>query len=326
LYTEIKERIRRTGSGWVGALYGRQLPVVVFRNPGKSFRTQAVTLARDILAAAKSEAGWFVGFGTPYESLDQIRLSYQEALIASMNTDLPVKYRFYSDVPFPGRERDELRAKQLEKAFFDQLRLGQWEQIRAGMLDFIQQHEREGTDLLHAQQRVLELLWIAARVLGEMGVETETPFFSFQAQDYRQIVAETGLLIDRLKQAHAEHFAMLKPDLMVQIKQYIQEHSHEDISLDTIGKIAGLSPFYISKMFKEQLGINYIDYLTECRIEKAKKLMLADPGKSMKEITFEVGYHDPNYFSKVFKKVCGASPSEYRKSIYDAAQLTADER
>jgi two-component system response regulator YesN len=67
-------------------------------------------------------------------------------------------------------------------------------------------------------------------------------------------------------------------------------------------------------MFKDQLGVNYIDFLTECRIEKAKKLM-GDPEKSLKEITFEVGYHDPNYFSKVFKKMCEASPTEYRKTL-----------
>ena len=51
------------------------------------------------------------------------------------------------------------------------------------------------------------------------------------------------------------------------------EHSHEDISLEALGKIVGLSPIYISKLFKEKLGVNYIDFLTECRIGKAKKLM-----------------------------------------------------
>lgn len=324
LYSAIKEKVRRAGSGWVGALYGRQLPIIVFRDPDKSFRSQAVSLAREILSSAKTEAGWFIGIGNPYDALDQVRLSYQESLIASMNPTLPVKYRFYADVPFPGRERDEGRNKQIEKEFFDQLRLGQWEQIRSILMDFIEQYEHEGADLLQTQQRVLELLWIASRVLGEMGVETETPLFSFQAQDYRQLRAETGLLLERLRQSYTEHFDKLKPDLMFQIKQYIMEHSHEDVSLDTIGKVAGLSPFYISKMFKEQLGVNYIDFLTECRIEKAKKLMLADPDKSLKEITFEVGYHDPNYFSKVFKKVCDVSPTEYRKTLYGQKKLTPD--
>ena len=106
----------------------------------------------------------------------------------------------------------------------------------------------------------------------------------------------------------------LEADKIHQIKQYIREHSHEDISLDILAQRVNLSPIYISKMFKEKLGINYIDFLTECRIEKAKKL-LNDPERSLKEITFEIGYHEPNYFSKVFKKMCGVSPKEYRKTL-----------
>jgi two-component system response regulator YesN len=168
--------------------------------------------------------------------------------------------------------------------------------------------------LLQTQQRVLELLWIASRVLIEMGIATETPLFSFQSQDYRQLRAESGLLLDRMRQSFTEYHDRVEPDTIQQIKQYIIEHSHEDVSLDMIGKRVGLSPFYISKMFKEQLGVNYIDFLTECRIDKAKKLM-SDPERSLKEITFEVGYHDPNYFSKVFKKMCDASPTEYRKTL-----------
>ena len=111
----------------------------------------------------------------------------------------------------------------------------------------------------------------------------------------------------------------MEADIIQHIKQYIIDHAHKDISLEAIGREVGLSPIYISKIFKEQLGINYIHFLTECRIEKAKKLM-RDPSKSLKEITFEVGYHDPNYFSKVFKKICHSSPKEYRKKLLSKAE------
>lgn len=316
LYPAVKERLRQAGSGWMGAMYGRQIPVVAFREPGRSFRSQAIGLARDLLSVAKpgAEEGWFVGIGGVCESLDHIRQSYQEALIASMDPSLPVKYRFYEDVPMLGNARDTSLARQRERLFFDRIRLGQWDQIEADVADFIRVCENEGVDLLQAQQRVLELLWIAARVMLEMGVETDTPIYSFQAHDYRQLRGESGMLLERMRQAHAEHQQRVEPDAIQRIKMYIAEHSHEDITLDAIGKRVGLSPFYISKMFKEQLGVNYIDFLTECRIDKAKKLM-ADPDKSLKEITYEVGYHDPNYFSKVFKKMCDVSPTEYRRTL-----------
>lgn len=326
-YSAVKEKVRHAGNALVGALYGRQLPIIVIRDPEKSYRSQAMLLAREILSAVKSDpgAGWFVGIGNECGSQSLIRQSYHEALIASVDTALPVKYRFYSDVPALGAAVDGQQLKQKEKQFFDYMRLGQWIQVRTSVMDFIQFFENEKVDLLLAQQRVLELLWLASRVLGELGVETVTPLFSLQAQNYRQLRAETGHLLDRMRESYTEHYERVEPDTMQQIKQYIMERSHENISLDAIGKRVGLSPFYISKMFKEQLGINYIDFLTECRIERAKKLM-GDPEKSLKEITFEVGYHDPNYFSKVFKKMCDVSPKEYRKTLLGKKRLQDDEQ
>jgi two-component system response regulator YesN len=316
LYTAVKEKVRRTESAWVGALYGRQLPIIVFRKQDRSFRSQAIALANEILSLAKTNpgAGWFVGIGNVSCSLNQVRQSYQESLIATMDTSLPVKYRFYSDVRVSGNTEDKPLTKQREKQFFDEIRLGKWDHIRTHVMDLIQRCENEGADLLQTQQRVLELLWIASRVMSEIGVETETPLFSYQSQDYRQLRNETSHLLEQMKQSYEEHYEQLEADTMQQIKRYITEHSHEDISLDALSRKVGLSPIYISKMFKEKLGINYIDFLTECRIEKAKKLM-ADPEKSLKEITFEVGYHEPNYFSKVFKKMVALSPTEYRKTV-----------
>ncbi|GMK42604.1 hypothetical protein PCCS19_56640 [Paenibacillus sp. CCS19] len=315
-YSVIKDKVRSMKNGWVGALYGRQIPIIAFRDPSQSFRAQAGAIARELLAAAKADAaaGWFVGIGNVCESLDQIRQSYQEALVASMDTSVPVKFRFFADTPVLGVTSEGYPAKQLEKQLFELIRLGQWEQVHAEVTEFIRRYEHEGADLLQAQQRVLELLWLASRALLELGVEMDTPLFSFQSQDYRQLRAESALLLDRMRQSLAEHQDHISPDTIQRIKQFIMDNSHKDISLDTIGKRVGLSPFYISKMFKEQLGVNYIDFLTECRIEKAKRLM-GNPEWSLKKITYEVGYHDPNYFSKVFKKMCDVSPTEYRKAL-----------
>ncbi|WP_217591813.1 response regulator [Cohnella sp. GbtcB17] len=328
LYGSIREKARQAGGGWVGAMYGRHIPVIAFRDSARSYRSQALALARDLLAVVDAgtpggalqgasvpgSGGSFVGIGGVYDSLDQIRQSYQEALIASSDPTLPVKYRFYADTPVLGMAREGLSAKQWERQFFDRIRLGQWEQVEADVQELLRRCESEGADLLLGQQRALELLWLASRVLLEMGVETESPLFAVQARDYRQLRAETALLLARMRQAFEAHQEQVRPDAIQQIKQYVYEHSHEDISLEAIGKRVGLSPFYVSKLFKEQLGVNYIDFLTECRIDKAKKLM-GDPGRSLKEITFEVGYHDPNYFSKVFKKMCDVSPTEYRKTL-----------
>lgn len=318
-YPEIKERVRRRSNSWIGACYGNQLPLVVFRDPAQSFRSQAIGLAKEILAVSrtKEQEGWFVGIGNVCGPLDDIRNSYQKSLIATMDLKVPSRYRFYSDELAGGNPGGISAIKHEEKRLFDFVRLGEWETVETLVLDLIRQMERTGENALQTQQRSLEFLWITARLMGEMGIEVEAPFYSVPANDHRQLILETRKLAAGLKAAYTEHHSRLEVDKIQQIKQFIMEHSHEDISLDALARKVDLSPIYISKMFKEKLGINYIDFLTESRIEKAKKL-LADAEKSLKEISLEVGYHEPNYFSKVFKKMNGVSPKEYRKGMLNA--------
>ena len=94
-------------------------------------------------------------------------------------------------------------------------------------------------------------------------------------------------------------------------KEYIDKHYNEEISLEDVSKAVNLSPQYFSRFFKQETGENFIDYLTQVRINKAIEL-LKDKNHSIKEVCFMIGYNDPNYFSRIFKKVTGYSPSEQR--------------
>ncbi|MNJ47324.1 HTH-type transcriptional regulator YesS [compost metagenome] len=84
--------------------------------------------------------------------------------------------------------------------------------------------------------------------------------------------------------------------------------------MEQSAEYVNLSPYYFSKLFKMHTGENFIDYVTRLRIDEAKKLIV-ERRLSLKEICFEVGYKDPNYFSRVFKKMTGITPSEYRQQI-----------
>lgn len=95
---------------------------------------------------------------------------------------------------------------------------------------------------------------------------------------------------------------------------YIGDNLEKNISLDQLAEYLGVSPFYLSKLFKEEKGENYISYLTTCRLEKAKRLLQND-SLIIKEITAQTGYNDQNYFSKLFKQKYGMTPSEFRDSI-----------
>ncbi len=94
----------------------------------------------------------------------------------------------------------------------------------------------------------------------------------------------------------------------------IRDHYMEDISLTSLAAKYNLSMARLSEMIKEHLKVNFSDYIASLRIQRAKEL-LRDESLSIQEIAEIVGYNDYFYFTKVFKKVEGISPSKYRKSI-----------
>jgi two-component system, response regulator YesN len=95
---------------------------------------------------------------------------------------------------------------------------------------------------------------------------------------------------------------------------YIQEHYADQITLNEVSEHAYVSTYYISRVFKKELGKNYVDYLNEIRIQKAKEL-LQDIRYKTYEIAEKVGIPDAHYFSKLFKKYEGVTPTEYRDSF-----------
>lgn len=97
-------------------------------------------------------------------------------------------------------------------------------------------------------------------------------------------------------------------------KSYILQNFDKELSLEDVSKYVDISPYYFSKLFKEETEQTFIEYLTSLRIEKAKQ-MLNNPNVTIKEICVAVGYSDPNYFSRIFKKVTGQTPTEYRDTM-----------
>ena len=95
------------------------------------------------------------------------------------------------------------------------------------------------------------------------------------------------------------------------IKDYIDRNYKKDISAKDVAGMLGYSDVYFSKVFKQLFDDNFINYLTNIRIDRAK-VLLKDVSFNIKEVGKSVGYADSNYFTKVFKRSVGMSPSEYR--------------
>lgn len=97
-------------------------------------------------------------------------------------------------------------------------------------------------------------------------------------------------------------------------EEYIREHLADDISQSIVAEYAGVSSSYLSTLFAQEFGCGFVDYLNKLRIQYACDFMY-DGRMKIYEIAPKVGFRDEKYFSKVFKKVTGKSPTEYRKNM-----------
>ncbi|MGA2555730.1 MAG: helix-turn-helix domain-containing protein [Verrucomicrobiota bacterium] len=163
-----------------------------------------------------------------------------------------------------------------------------------------------------------------------------------------RLLADWGLDIDqgRLKQAYfgtkvltprqhdgvvkllwifAQHIAMVSNQILVQrentelpaisrARQFIHENQTEDLSLGQVAKAVNTSIFYFCKMFHKSTGLNFTDYVSRIRVEKAKNLLL-NRNLRVSEIAYEVGFQSLTHFNRVFKKIMGQSPTAYRGQL-----------
>ncbi len=96
-------------------------------------------------------------------------------------------------------------------------------------------------------------------------------------------------------------------------KEFIQKNYTKNLTMDDVARQVGFSTYYFSRLFKQSFGVSFVDYLTTLRLEAAKNL-LRKAGASVKEVCVQVGYSEPNYFARVFKKELGLTPTEYQKN------------
>lgn len=95
------------------------------------------------------------------------------------------------------------------------------------------------------------------------------------------------------------------------VKKYIEENFNKDLSLNDLSDLVYISPYHLAHTFKDEMGVSPIQYLINCRIEEAKKLLL-NSNQSISDIAAHVGYSNANYFNILFKKATGKSPGKFR--------------
>ena len=135
---------------------------------------------------------------------------------------------------------------------------------------------------------------------------------------------EFGTCIDNLKialfqQESARGDPREEERPILAITRYLQEHLSEDVSLSVLAEEFHLSAQYISQLFKNEIGVNFLAYFTNIRMERAKKLLLSSSA-SIGEISEQLGFGDYRVFTKVFKKAEGVTPSQYRRDFLEVSK------
>lgn len=179
-----------------------------------------------------------------------------------------------------------------------------------------------GNNLEIIKTRVLELTTVLSRAAVEGGGNLEM-VFGLNLKYLQQISAINNVeklcewiikVLERFTDSMFTVDNINNYHIIQKAIGYINQNSMKDISLDSVAEYVYLSPSYFSRLFKKEMGINFVDYLNKVRVEESKKY-LSDGKLPLSDIAHIVGFTDQSYYTKVFKKIEGISPGQYRKIV-----------
>lgn len=322
IYNLLREKLKDTFNCFVGSAMGNK--IVVFHpwpeaKMDYSDRIDLIEKAREMIRSLKREhdASFRMGFGL-VGTLEELPNSYAKALeaLAYMDGsvahagDLPVNVVYEENYPVELEKSlfAALNRKDTESAINNAGRFFDWmvsnypedpDDIRLKTLEFVLRAE---SNMYEKSGGMYRFSSRSNYLSTAMKLEPHTELKNWFIEKIREVChaaqsnsdEQSGSIIDRAC-------------------RYIEDNYRDrDVSLDDVSREVDISPYYFSKLFKEGTGENFIEYITRIRIDRAKELLL-ETSLSMKEICARIGYSDPNYFSRTFKKNVGVTPTEYKE-------------
>lgn len=206
-----------------------------------------------------------------------------------------------------------------EKEIIQSLRRGELEETESLIKRFVNEIIEKGVHEINIQPGMIQLYGKIQHEILHTGIHPGHLFDGRNLLEELQQIRERGHMVDWIMNEVIKPFMKVMEGKMnietkreiEEVLQYIHEHYHEDISLESSAEAVQTNPYTLSKAFKRIQGVNFIDYLTELRIEEAKKL-ISQTDLKMNEIAEKVGYRN-SYFNRIFKKQVGMPPGQYRK-------------
>ena len=121
------------------------------------------------------------------------------------------------------------------------------------------------------------------------------------------------LLVVILRHKNEHELKTAGNDFVTTVQEYIQNNYMNEVKLSTIAEMLSVSQEHLSRVFKQETGIGFKDYLVRFRLQKAEDMLKHEPGRAVSEVAYACGFNDGNYFSYKFKEAYGVPPTKVRQ-------------
>ena len=298
-------------------------------NPEKNTR-DCVESIRAILADAPAGQPWFIAAGEPVTRLSNMKHSYNTAAQTYARRYLYdghiLYYRDLKDEELAkddGRYLKKVDVNAMDPAIIQKfLGSGLKEETGNFVRDYFHAIGKEPmTSMVFRSYVILNVRFSVLSFLNRMGYcasaleESDTEDALEQGgASMEAAMAYAEKILQKAIEIRDENSGNKNRDILENSIEYIKNHyMDENMSLNAVAQVANISANHFSALFSQNIGQTFIEYLTGIRMEHAKELLRCT-GKRASEIALEVGYKDSHYFSYLFKKTQGMTPSDYRKT------------
>lgn len=288
----------------------------------KEIVNEAVVIAQDIVRKLKvaGDVNASIGIGNAYTDIKNFSKSYNEAVFALRKASeqnsvihfsslcIEMDSGTYHEYPFDLESKliDEIKAGNIDnaKTFADEIITELTENI--GNMDILKGYAEE-------------LIFILKRTVFKMGIHLDNSLCMGMLLELVELASADEIEVWCKKNVDyiielVEKCPGRNSEMISKVFEYINRNFNKDLTLESVANEVGLSSQYLSKIFKEKCGTNFIDYITAKRLEFAESL-LKKGALNIKQVSKMSGYEDSNYFCRIFKKNTGLSPRQFRENV-----------
>ncbi|MZP30070.1 response regulator [Heliobacterium undosum] len=210
----------------------------------------------------------------------------------------------------------------MERSLLEKIRCGERQEAQTGLKALLDEALERWDSLEMVKTYLVELLILLSRSAMEGGAQLDRLSLSdrerieglLACRSKEDCRAWTETTLESLFDSMVDNRSSANRRLINRACEFINANCQRNLSLEEVARSAHLSPYYFSRIFKTEKGCNFVDFLTNARMEKAKKL-LTDTDYNLIQIASQVGYQDSSYFCRVFRKETGMTPNRYRKEM-----------